>query len=55
MPKNRFSDEQIALALRWPENGTSIVEICRKMGIAEAAFNRWKRVYAGVPRLSCAG
>ena len=48
MPKKRFSDEQIAFALRQAENGTSIGEICRKMGIAEATFYRWKKVYAGM-------
>ena len=48
MPKKRISDEQIAFALRQAENGTSIGEICRKMGFAEATFYRWKRVYAGM-------
>ena len=38
MPKKRFSDEQIAFALKQAENGTLIGEICRKMGIAEATF-----------------
>lgn len=48
MPKKRFSDEQIAFALRQAENGTSIGEICRKMGVAEATFYRWKKVYVGM-------
>ncbi len=48
MPKKRFSDEQIAFALRQAENGTSIGELCRKMGVAEATFYRWKKVYAGM-------
>lgn len=38
MPKKRFSDEQIAFALRQAEAGTTVGEICRKMGIAEATF-----------------
>ncbi|QDG79570.1 transposase [Labrenzia sp. PHM005] len=41
MPKKRFSDEQIAFALRPAESGTTIGEICRKMGIAEATFCLW--------------
>jgi putative transposase len=48
MPKKRFSDEQIAFVLRQAEAGTTVGEICRKMGIAEAIFYRWKRVYAGM-------
>jgi transposase-like protein len=38
MPKKRFTDEQIAFALRQAEAGTSVDEICRKMGVAEATF-----------------
>jgi putative transposase len=33
MPKKRFSDGQIAFALRQAEAGTTVGEICRKMGI----------------------
>ena len=53
MPKKRFSDEQIAFALRQAEAGTTIGEICRKMGIAEATFYRWKKVYAGMGGEPC--
>ncbi len=48
MPKKRFSNEQIAFALRQAENGTAIAEICRKLGIAEATFYRWKKSFAGM-------
>ena len=48
MPKKRFTDEQIAFALRQAEAGTTIGEICRKMGIAEATFYRWKRKFGGL-------
>ena len=48
MPKKRFSDEQIAFALRQAEAGTSVGEICRKMGVAEATFYRWKKKFAGM-------
>jgi len=48
MPKKRFTDEQIAFALRQAEAGTAVGEICRKMGVSEATFYRWKKVYAGV-------
>jgi putative transposase len=48
MPKKRFSEEQIAFALRQADAGTSVGEICRKIGVAEATFYRWKKVYAGM-------
>lgn len=48
MKRKRFSEEQIAFALRQADSGTTIDEICRKMGISEPTFYRWKKVYAGM-------
>ncbi len=48
MPKKRFTDEQIAFALRQAEAGRSVPKLCRKMGVAEATFYRWNKVYAGM-------
>lgn len=48
MPKKKFSDEQIAFALRQADGGTAVGEICRKMNITEATFYRWRKVYAGM-------
>lgn len=48
MKRKRFSEEQIAFALRQAEGGTTVEEICRKMGISEPTFYRWKKVYAGM-------
>jgi putative transposase len=48
MKRKRFSEEQIAFALSQAEGGTTIEEICRKMGISEPTFYRWKKVYAGM-------
>ena len=48
MKRKRFSEEQIAFALRQAEGGTTIEEICRKMGVSEPTFYRWKKVYAGM-------
>jgi len=48
MKKKRFTEEQIAFALRQHEGGTSIADITRKMGIAEQTFYRWKKKYAGL-------
>ena len=48
MPKKRFTEEQIAFALRQADSGTTVGEICRKMGVAEATFYRWKKAFAGM-------
>ena len=42
MKKSRFTDEQIAFALKQAETGTRIDEICRKMGISDATFYMWR-------------
>ncbi len=34
--------------MRQAESGTSVSEICRKMGIAEQTFYRWKKKFAGM-------
>ncbi len=46
--KKRFTEEQIAFALRQAEGGTPVTEVCRKMGISEQSFYRWKRKYEGM-------
>ena len=46
MKKNRYTEEQIAFALKQVEMGTSVQEVCRKPGIAEQTYCRWKTKYA---------
>ncbi len=48
MKKTRFTQEQIAYALRQAEAGTPVEEITRKMGVCEASFYRWKKKYSGM-------
>ena len=48
MPKKKMSEEQIAFALRQAESGAPVAEICRRLGVSEASFYRWKKVYAGM-------
>ncbi len=48
MKKKRFTEAQIAFALRQAESGTPVAEIIRKMGISEVTFYRWKKKYAGL-------
>ncbi len=52
MKRKRYSDEQIAFALRQAERGTAVEEICRKLGVSEATFYRWKKQFAGIPLAS---
>jgi putative transposase len=46
--KKRFTEEQIAHALRQVEAGEVATEVCRKMGVSEQTFYRWKKRYAGM-------
>ncbi len=48
MKKKRYTDEQIAYALRQAEAGTPVREICRKMGVAPQTFYAWRRKFAGM-------
>jgi len=48
MRKSKYTDEQIAMALRQAEGGTPVAEICRKMQVTEATFYRWKKKFGGL-------
>ncbi len=48
MTRKTFSEEQIVYALRQAESGTPVVEVCRKLGVTEQTFDRWKRKFAGL-------
>jgi putative transposase len=48
MKKPRFTEQQIAQALRQAEQGTAAAEVCRKLGVSEATFYAWKKRYAGM-------
>ena len=48
MKRKRFTEEQIAFALRQAEAGTPVEEICRKMCVSEPSFYRWKKRFAGM-------
>ena len=45
MKRSKFTDGQIAVALRHADDGVSVGEICRKLGICEQTFYRWRRKY----------
>ena len=46
--KKRYTDQQIAYALREVETGTAVTDTCRKMGISEQTFYNWKKKYSGM-------
>jgi putative transposase len=48
MKKSKFTESQIAFALKQAESGTRVEEVCRKMGISEATFYNWKKKYGGL-------
>ena len=48
MRTSRFTPAQILQALRQAESGTTVVDICQKLGVTETTFYRWKKQYAGL-------
>jgi putative transposase len=48
MKRSRYSDEQIAYALRQAETGTAVADVCRQLGISDATFYVWQKKYANL-------
>jgi putative transposase len=48
MKTSKFTEEQIAFALKQAETGTPVKEVIRKMGISEQTFYRWKQKFGGM-------
>ena len=48
MKTSKFTEEQIAFALKQADTGTPVKEVIRKMGITEQTFYRWKKKYGGM-------
>jgi putative transposase len=48
MKRSRFSEEQIIAILREQEAGSKTVEVCRRHGVSEATFYKWKAKYGGL-------
>ncbi|MFZ5836356.1 MAG: transposase [Pseudomonadota bacterium] len=50
MKKSKFAGERIAYALLQTYLGVTVADVCRKMGVSEATFYRWKQHIAGWSR-----
>ena len=48
MKKTRYTEEQIAFALKQAETGNRVEKVCRKIGISEATFYNWKKKFGGM-------
>jgi putative transposase len=48
MKKSRFTETQIVDALKRHENGQSIADLARELGITPATFHAWRKKYAGM-------
>ena len=48
MKRKRFTDEQIIGILNEQELGAKTADLCRKHGISDATFYKWKSKYGGM-------
>lgn len=48
MKRSKFTESQIVFAIKQSETGSSVSDVCRKMGVSAATFYNWKRKYGGL-------
>jgi len=52
MPRKRYTSEQIIVHLREAEvelaKGQSTAEVCRKLGVTEQTYYRWRKEYGSL-------
>lgn len=48
MKRKRFTEEQIIKALKEVDGGAEARDVCRRMGVSEQSFYRWRRRFGGM-------
>jgi putative transposase len=48
MPREGWSNEEIIHALGQVEAGEKVIEVCRRLGVSEQTFYRWKKQFGGL-------
>ena len=48
MKGKRYTEEQIIKMLRESEAGSPVAEVCRRHGVSEGSFYRWRQKYGGM-------
>jgi putative transposase len=47
MPRKGRSNEEIVHALHQVDSGEKVTEVCRRLGVSEQTFYRWKKQCRG--------
>ena len=48
MKQKRFTEEQIIKALKEVDGGVEVRDVCRRPGVSEQSFYRWRRKFGGL-------
>jgi transposase-like protein len=55
MPRKGRSNEEIIHALHQVEGGEKVTDVCRRLGVSEQTFYRWKKQFSGLGLATCDG
>ena len=48
MKRSRFSEEQVIAILKEQESGVKTADVCRKHGVSQGTFYKWKAKFGGL-------